>query len=135
MTPIEAGIICRDSGFNWGRGSWWQAIGMSDDDLSFIPICAHEHIFNEIDTNKIFRSNVRFIPDITRGATRGVILEWAREKTGIEMLHVYPTIDVFDGEVYWDFGGLHLDNAISKSATEIVAYARLCQWVKENFDV
>ena len=133
MNLIEAGKICRDAGFNWGRGSWWVGCDPIDilmdsriEQRSFVqfgdPITAHGEIW------------IAPIPDLSKDATRGVILEWAREKSGDPGISVYLTgegWDVISNRIYehsandfgyWDFN----------TETEIECYARLCQWVRGN---
>jgi len=125
MDLIEAGKICRDSGFNWGRGSWWgsQELLMK---ISYYPMCCS-------DRKVSFGSD--FIPDLSKGATRGVILDWAREMTGIPDVTVgrlcFSSYSVwvvqFETDKKCRFDGLDFE-----TDTEIECYAKLCQWVKEN---
>ena len=122
MDLIEAGKICRDAGFNWGRGSWWcnQRTG---------KICCYEIAIIPYYWRQLY-------PDLSKGATRGVILEWAREKSGIPDISISPTYAEGDlvPKNMWEctslitlFFGLE-----PEFETEIECYARLCQWVKEN---
>lgn len=122
MNVIEAGKICRDSGFNWGRGSWWG-------------------IENNLDSTSAERDDVEtellgspfcWIPNIAKGATRGVILEWAREKTGNNWIFVSPCYH--GASKMWRFCSLENFNHDWSGyfETEIECYAKLCQWVKEN---
>jgi len=128
MDLIEAGKICKDSGFNWGRGSWWYALDCNPDrDLS------------ELEANDFVSPSDLNIyglyPDLSKGATRGVILEWAREMTGLEIcVGTY----IIEEKVIWiayhyqnrKFYSLGFTNITAE--TEIECYAKLCQWVKEN---
>ena len=122
MNLIEAGKICRDAGFNWGRGSWWILKGATHDGsvcTDCLPIILYE-------------SEYFLCPDLSKGATRGVILEWAREMSGISTLHTWTYFSAIIGRALWDITSLETDFLEFDTDTEIECYAKLCQWVKEN---
>jgi len=120
MNAIEAGRICRDSGFDWGKGCWW---GPEDLRKTWI-----------VETDRLSKRDLRdCIPNLTKGATRGVIVEWAREMKGIKNLTIascavpgFPSArngwNVFNAGYYCHF----------ESETEFECYAKLCQSVKQE---
>lgn len=119
MDIIEAGKICRDAGFNWGRGSWW-----TTEDLRKSWI---------VEIDRLIKRDLRdCIPNLTKDATRGVILGWAREMTGDETLNVQAHYLSIVDNVIWDVCSLVSGFCEFDAETEIECYAKLCQWVQEN---
>jgi len=114
MDAIEAGKICRDAGFNWGRGSWWVLIDGSNSVVSRWDFDEDEDLSATV-------------PDVTKCATLGVILGWAREMTG-QTITIEQGL-TFDGFYPWSRQSGQIAGI---SETEIECYAKLCQSVKQE---
>lgn len=117
MDLIKAGIICREAGFNWGRGSWWGVARYTED---FYEKCW-------VQTEDIpFESIGLYLPLLTKGATRGVILEWVQHQVCDEKVHIGFCLGY-----YWVFSEKYTTERLDANSWHS-AYARLCQWAKEE---
>lgn len=115
MDIIEAGKICRDAGFNWGRGSWWHFYNIE----GFVGKSKSRTVACDfVQKNPI--------PDLSKGATRGVILEWVQHQVCDEKVHIGFCLGY-----YWVFSEKYTTERLDANSWHS-AYARLCQWAKEE---
>ena len=118
MDLIEAGKICKDSGFNWGRGSWW-----------YVPEYESDACAISISRDIVDSTNSLQIPALSKGATLGVILEWAEFQLGVTVGINILCIDPIEWLFWPEF---EHDKYIRPYPSRIECYARLCQWVANN---